>query len=93
MNPLILIPPTITEINGIRNEDVENAPPINDVLLQLLNFIGNNFTCAHNVSFDMKFLLTIMYEHGLVYKRFQVADILSLARKYKKSTKNHKQEI
>lgn len=92
VNPQIKIPPYITKINGISDKDVKNAPTIKEVLPDLLEFLGDSLVVAHNASFDMKFLLTNMYNHGFEYKRFRVIDTLSLARKYIDSTRNYKLE-
>lgn len=46
----------ITAINGIRNEDVENAPTISEVIPSLNEFIKGKNIVAQNVKFDVKFL-------------------------------------
>lgn len=50
------IPYKITQITGIRNEDVANAPTIEDILPQFLTFIGDLPVVCHNVTFDCGFL-------------------------------------
>lgn len=50
------IPYFITELTGISNEDVKDAPPIEDVLPKIIEFIGDNVVVGHNVSFDIGFL-------------------------------------
>lgn len=92
VNPQIKIPPHITKINGITDNDVKNAPNISEILPKLIEFIGDEIIVAHNAPFDLKFLLTNMYSNGIEYRRFRVVDTLSLARKYINSTTNHKLE-
>ncbi len=90
VKPKISIPYEATEINGITNQDVKDAPTIQTVLPKILDFIGDNTIVAHNASFDMKFLLSAMYNHDFEHRKFRVIDTLSLARKYIDFTKNHK---
>ncbi len=50
------IPENIQRITGISNEDVANAPPFEQVVDNILAFIGNAPLVVHNVSFDLPFL-------------------------------------
>lgn len=90
VKPSTPIPLRITEITGITNEDVRNAPSIETVLPSLIEFLNKDVIVAHNAPFDMKFLLANIHKEKLEYQRFKVVDTLSLARKYIDSTKNHK---
>lgn len=57
VKPNFPIPSFITEMTGIKNGDVENAPKIKNVLSEWLNFTeGSDFFCAHNVMFDYDFI-------------------------------------
>lgn len=89
VNPKTEISSKITRITGIKNEDVIDAPLIQDVLPELVNFIGDYELVAHNAPFDMKFLLYNMNNTEIPYKRFRVHDTLSFARKHI-PTNNHK---
>lgn len=90
INPIVEIPPKITRITGITEDDVMNAPYLRDMLPKLIDFIGNDTIVAHNASFDMKFLLTSIYYNKLPYIKFRVIDTLNLSRKYIHDTDNHK---
>lgn len=46
----------ITQLTGITNEMVKNAPKIEKVLPELINFIGDSVIIAHNANFDINFL-------------------------------------
>jgi DNA polymerase-3 subunit epsilon len=50
------IPSFITSLTGITQQMVDEAPPVRQVLPQLLEFIGTDTLSAHNASFDEKFL-------------------------------------
>lgn len=56
INPGIRIPRFITEINGITNDMVKDAPTIKEVLPRFIEFIGNSVLVAHNARFDLGFL-------------------------------------
>lgn len=84
------IPPIITDITGITDETVQHAPPLEESLLGLRDFIGEHTLVAHNASFDMKFLLENYHRYDIDYSTPTVIDSLVLARKYIKHTKNHK---
>lgn len=46
----------ITELTGITNEMVENAPTIEQEIKRLINFIGNDILIGHNINFDINFI-------------------------------------
>lgn len=50
------IDPFITELTGISNEMVENAPSIKSVLPDVFSFIGSDLIVGQNVNFDYNFL-------------------------------------
>ena len=56
INPNRPIPPLITQLTGINNEMVRNAPPIRAVIQELADFVGNDPVVGHNVRFDLTFL-------------------------------------
>lgn len=57
VNPMVHIPATITQLTGIRDKDVQNAPRICDVKREFLSFIGETPIVGHNISsFDIPFL-------------------------------------
>ena len=50
------IPPRITVLTGITEAMVQDAPPIEAVLPDLLEFVGDSVIVGHNVRFDLSFL-------------------------------------
>ena len=56
VNPLKPIPPEITQLTGIDQEDVEDQPRIQDILADVDRIIGNLPLVAHNAQFDVAFL-------------------------------------
>jgi ATP-dependent DNA helicase DinG len=56
VKPAIPIPPFITQLTGIDESMVEDAPPVEDVLLELIPLLDDAVLVAHNVGFDAGFL-------------------------------------
>ncbi len=56
VNPGQPIPSFIRKLTGITDEMVQNAPPIEQVLEQVHNFLGDAVFVGHNVGFDHKFI-------------------------------------
>jgi DNA polymerase-3 subunit epsilon len=56
VNPMRPIPPMITQITGITQEMVADAPRIEEVIPELLEFLAGAVVVAHNACFDVAFL-------------------------------------
>lgn len=56
INPQITIPPYITSLTGITDDDVKNAPLFSEVAEELKSIIGNRYIVGHGVLFDVRFL-------------------------------------
>ncbi|MDO8969083.1 MAG: 3'-5' exonuclease, partial [Saprospiraceae bacterium] len=56
INPGKPILPFITQLTGISNEMVRNAPPLNAVIQEFADFVGDVPVVGHNVRFDLGFL-------------------------------------
>jgi ATP-dependent DNA helicase DinG len=56
VNPARHIPTAITQLTGINDEMVRNAPSVAKVLPSLVDFIGNDVILGHNIGFDLSFL-------------------------------------
>ncbi len=56
INPMKEIPDFVQKLTGIRKADVEHAPKIEEVIDEILQFIGDSVLVAHNTSFDIPFL-------------------------------------
>jgi len=58
------IPKSATRVHGIRYEDVKDAPPIEEVLPEFLDYIGNDTLVGHNIArFDNHFIDRACGEH------------------------------
>ena len=56
INPGTSVPYYITNLTGITNNDVHNAPFFEDITSEVVDFIGNSVLVAHNMPFDYSFL-------------------------------------
>ncbi|MFN7210797.1 MAG: PolC-type DNA polymerase III, partial [Aggregatilineales bacterium] len=56
VNPAVTIPARVTDITGIRNEDMIGAPKLAQVLPTLAAFVGDSTLIGHNIDFDLRFL-------------------------------------
>ncbi|PWB50940.1 MAG: DNA polymerase III subunit epsilon [Anaerolineales bacterium] len=61
INPGRKIPPFITQLTGINDHMVLEAPAIQNILPDLRSFVGDSPILGHNVGFDLAFL----YRQGL----------------------------
>ena len=68
VNPKVPIPFEITRLTSITDEMVMNAPTIEEVLPEFLEFIDGAALVAHNAGFDVGFI-AVSYTHLDVYKR------------------------
>jgi ATP-dependent DNA helicase DinG len=56
VNPAVTIPARVTDITGIRNEDMIGAPRLAQVLPTLQTFVGDSVLIGHSIAFDLSFL-------------------------------------
>ena len=76
VNPGIPIPQEITQLTGIRDDDVADAPGEQAALEAFLNFAGERPLIAHNAHFDTGFMAATAKRHGM---RFQPVFLDTLA--------------
>jgi len=83
VNPGTSLPPFITELTGITDEMLVEAPRIETVLPLLFEFLGSERTTvfvAHNAPFDLSFLKASAALHGYSWPNFRVIDTVKAAR-------------
>ncbi len=67
----------ITNITSITNEDVSNAPTIEEVFPNWLRFMENCILVAHNASFDMSFIYShLRCENKYIKDKFKYSDLV-----------------
>jgi ATP-dependent DNA helicase DinG len=73
VRPEVAIPRAVQELTGIRDADVAAAPPPEEILAQLIDFVGDSGVVAHSGNFDLSFLVDP--EGGAGYELFDTLDL------------------
>jgi len=83
VNPLAPIPEYITEMTGITDLMLANAPVIDEILPAFLEFAGSeneSIIVAHNAPFDLSFLKSAAKELNLSWPEYKTLDTVTIAR-------------
>jgi len=80
LNPNKSIPPFISNLTGIIDEDVSTAPNFSEKAYEIIDLFKNGYFVAHNVDFDLGFLNEELALHGLPTLSLPVIDTVELAR-------------
>ncbi len=89
VNPARPIPAHITELTGIDDDMVKDAPDIGSAVRSFYEFIGDAVLVAHNARFDVSFLKNAAQRAGLEFA-FASLDTLELSRALVSDIKNYK---
>jgi DNA polymerase-3 subunit epsilon len=81
VNPGHSIPRQITQLTGISESMVADAPPPDAVLPTFLEFLGDAVIVGHNVRYDLGYLNAAMERSGREKLNNRVLDTLRLARR------------
>lgn len=91
VNPETPIPIFISQLTGISDKMVKNAPKFGEVAADFLDFIGDSVLVAHNAQFDMRFL---NHEIGRIHTDYRVANphlcTVKISRKLLPNIENHR---
>jgi DNA polymerase III epsilon subunit family exonuclease len=90
INPAIPIPQEVIEIHGITDEMVKNAPSEREALSTFLDFIGDSPLIAHNISFDVSFLMASVALYKIKPPANLLIDTCELSRMCFRDAENHK---
>ncbi|HMN48305.1 MAG TPA: exonuclease domain-containing protein [Ignavibacteriaceae bacterium] len=80
INPQTYIPPFITSLTGISNDDVIGAPFFSDIVDEIISFTDKTILTAHNFSFDSSFLNSEFMICGREFENEHSCCTLKLAR-------------
>jgi DNA polymerase III epsilon subunit family exonuclease len=91
INPEMPIPPEVSQIHGITDDMVADAPNCAEVVRSFIEWIGDEDTVlvAHNAPFDVEFLHVAMARLQAVRPSNRVVDTLPLARALLRDAPNH----
>ncbi len=81
----------ITNLTGITDDMVKDAPGIVPSLIEFENFVGTDIILGYNVNFDVNFLYDNMVLHLGRPLKNDFMDVLRLTRKALPALYNHKQ--
>lgn len=87
IKPKVRIPYYITNITGITNDMVEEVPEVEEVMSELIDFVGDLPIVAHNANFDYKFIQN--YSNNSFTKN-KVIDTVPIGRRLYPELPNHK---
>jgi ATP-dependent DNA helicase DinG len=77
INPGRKIPPFITQLTGINDHMVLEAPSIQEVVPELRNFVGELPILGHNVGFDLSFLRKLgIFRTNETLDTYEIASVL-----------------
>lgn len=92
VNPRMPIPREITELTGISDRDVFDAPEEKEAMAAFLAFAGDRPIVAHNAPFDTGFMAAACQRSGLAFNPV-VLDTLVLSQCLLPELKRHKLDI
>lgn len=79
VNPRTAVPRQITQLTGIKNSDVRNAPLFEDVAGTLYSLLSGTIFVAHNVNFDFPFLNAELERAGYPSLPIKAIDTVTLS--------------
>jgi len=80
INPGRPLPEKITEITGLRDEDLRDAPTEADAAPAVREFLADGVPVGHNLSFDLQFLNSMFRRNNLEPLASKGIDTLALSR-------------
>lgn len=89
VNPEMPIPQKITQLTGITDEMVKDAPSQSEAVSAFLEFAGDNVLVAHNAPFDISFIAKACEDMGREYNYTSI-DTVAISRAILTDIKNCK---
>lgn len=91
INPGMPIPRAATEVSGISDKDVADAPPFEQVAFEIRDLLADAVTVAHNYEFDRLMLTRELERAGLAWPEpLAEIDTLELSHRVFPEARNHK---
>ena len=80
-NPGIPIPPFISQLTGIENEDLIDAPKFENIASEIKEFIEDTVLVGHNLQFDYAFLKSEFSQADIITPNLEQVCTLKLSRR------------
>lgn len=90
VDPEMPIDPFITELTGISENDLKDAPTIDKLCNKVKDFIGADVIVGHNISFDINFLYDAILENLGVKLQNDFINTLRLSHRLAPEIKQHR---
>lgn len=91
INPQSPIPEFITQLTGISDQMVKDAPIFSDIAMDFLDFIDDSVVVAHNAQFDLRF---VNHEIGLMEPEHRLGNphlcTVQISRRLVEGVENHR---
>lgn len=82
----------ITDITGITNQMVQEAPKIEQVIGDFYDYVGDSIIVGHNVNFDINFLYENIQKHLDARLSNDFVDVMRISKKVLTQLSHHRQE-
>ena len=92
VNPEMHIPENITELTGITDEMVKDAPTQEEAVRAFLDFVGDRTLIAHNAGFDTSFIRKACDDYEIPFTNTYL-DTVALSRYVNPDLKKHKLDV
>lgn len=76
VKPGIPIPPFITSLTGITEEDVKDAPDLDEVMMEMVPLLNDAVLVGHNVAFDFNYLQSALDKTGYLPYTGRILDTM-----------------
>ena len=80
-NPGVYIPPFISQLTGIENDDLIDAPKFEDLAQEIKEFIDGSVLVGHNLQFDFTFLKSEFELAEIILPKLEQVCTLKLSRR------------
>lgn len=80
VKPTIPIPKASSDVHGITDKDVANAPEVSEVIPEFIQYCGNRIWVAQNARFDLSFILRDMRNLNLPFRQSVVLDTIGISK-------------
>lgn len=90
VKPINEVDEYITQLTGITNEMLSDAPDLNEVIPKMIKFIGDDILIGHNVNFDINFLYDACESFLSLPVKNDYVDTMRISRRYLAELEHHR---